>query len=185
MTALDIEKERDACADHFKGEWPMMIPNAQRYAFRGWLAAKRAAQPVASGGDGLIMPILPQTLINLIGEYGYARYDGKSEVEITHRWKALIAGIKEYAAQQVKAAGQRGEDARAHGHCEDYYLMANARRITEEPIRLVRAMPNWQFASELFATGSNSAHQICIDAGIDPDGCKVERAAIAAKQGGA
>jgi hypothetical protein len=29
---------------------------------------------------------------------------------------------------------------------------------------------------ELFATGSTSAHKICVDAGIDPDGYKVERA---------
>lgn len=73
----------------------------------------------------------------------------------------------------------------AHGHRGDYYLMANARRVAQHPIRMIRTMQNWAFASELFATGSNSAHQICVDAGIDPAGYKVERAAIQAQAGDA
>jgi hypothetical protein len=44
----------------------------------------------------------------------------------------------------------------------------------------IRQMPNWVFASELFATGSTAAHQICRDAGVDPDGYEVERAPMSA-----
>lgn len=63
----------------------------------------------------------------------------------------------------------------AHGHRNDYFLLANARRIGEMPIHRIVRLPNWALASELFATGSNSAHQICHDAGIDPDGLTVAR----------
>lgn len=83
-------------------------------------------------------------------------------------------------------AAQADQDAKdsAHGHREDYYLLANARRIANYPIRSIRRMQNWALAMELFATGSNSAHQICVDAGIDPDGYTVERAAIQTKGAG-
>lgn len=60
-----------------------------------------------------------------------------------------------------------------HGHRADWYLMANARRLAGRPMAEMRQMPNWQFASQLFATGSVSANQICIDAGINPDGYEV------------
>jgi len=65
----------------------------------------------------------------------------------------------------------------AHGHRDDYYLLANGRRLGLEPISRVRNMPNWVLAMELFATGSTSAHQICHDAGIDPDSTTIQRAA--------
>ena len=61
----------------------------------------------------------------------------------------------------------------AHGHREDFYLLANARRIAA---RKYAHQPNWVLAMDLFATGSNSARQICTDAGIDPYATKVERA---------
>jgi hypothetical protein len=70
----------------------------------------------------------------------------------------------------------------AHGHREDWYLLANARRVAEKPIHAIRTMPNWVLASELFATGCTAAHQICRDAGIDPDGYQVQRAAMAASR---
>jgi hypothetical protein len=60
------------------------------------------------------------------------------------------------------------------GHRDDYCLLANCRRLLA---RAYAKSPNWVIAMELFATGSNSARQICINAGIDPDGLKVERAA--------
>lgn len=63
----------------------------------------------------------------------------------------------------------------AHGHRGDYYLMANARRLAEIPIAKVKAMPNWVLATQLFATGSTSARQICRDANIDPDAVTVQR----------
>jgi len=65
----------------------------------------------------------------------------------------------------------------AHGHRDDYYLLANGRRLGLEPISRVRNMPNWVLAMELFATGSTSAHQICHDAGIDPDSTTIQRTA--------
>jgi hypothetical protein len=80
--------------------------------------------------------------------------------------------------QGLKGCQNRGEaemeDAKplAHGHRTDFYLLANARRICK---REYQRSPNWVLASELFATGSTSAHQICRDAGIDPDGFKVEK----------
>lgn len=69
-----------------------------------------------------------------------------------------------------------------HGHREDFYLMANARRIAMRPISELRFWSNAQFASELFATGSTSANEICQLAGIDPDGTKVQRIKAAAPQ---
>jgi hypothetical protein len=65
----------------------------------------------------------------------------------------------------------------APGNRGDFYLLANCRRMLSQ--RDGRR-PNWAIASDLFATGSNSARQICLDAGIDPDGFTVERAAPAA-----
>jgi hypothetical protein len=62
----------------------------------------------------------------------------------------------------------------AHGNRGDYYLLANARRICKRSYQLG---PNWVLAMELFATGSNSAKQICIDAGIDPEDNKITRTA--------
>lgn len=63
----------------------------------------------------------------------------------------------------------------AYGHREDFYLLANAKRLGLEPIHAVKGMPNWVLAKNLFATGSTSARQICHDAGIDPDGYQVAR----------
>jgi hypothetical protein len=51
------------------------------------------------------MPTLPQSLLNLIGEYGMARTDGVSQLEIQHRWLQLIAGIKTYALATHPATG--------------------------------------------------------------------------------
>lgn len=55
---------------------------------------------------------------------------------------------------------------------DDFYLLANARRIAAAKYR---RLVNWALAMELFGTGSTSATQICLDAGIDPDGLTVER----------
>jgi len=45
--------------------------------------------------------MLPQSLINLIGEYGFARTEGVGELERIHRWQLLIAGIKDYATAEI------------------------------------------------------------------------------------
>lgn len=87
---------------------------------------------------------------------------------------AASAMARRLAASQAAPAKAEGPKL-AHGHRDDWYLMANARHLAEMPIRKAVRLPNWAFASELFATGSTSAHQICRDAGIDPDDFKVER----------
>lgn len=53
-----------------------------------------------SPGSGT-MPALPRELLDQLGEYGMARTDGVSPVEINHRWAQVIDGIKRYAASQV------------------------------------------------------------------------------------
>lgn len=60
----------------------------------------------------------------------------------------------------------------AHGHRDDWYLLANARQIAKAAYK---RKPNWVLAMQLFATGANSAIQICKDAGIDPYGLTVDR----------
>lgn len=50
------------------------------------------------------LPMLPPSLLNTIGEYGMARTDRVSELTVQYRWEMLIAGIKDYAAEQVRAA---------------------------------------------------------------------------------
>jgi len=79
-------------------------------------------------------------------------------------------------AEQAPVAAAPDARPLAHGHREDFRLLANARRLGLEPMSRVRHMPNWVLATELFATGSSSAYQICRDAGIDPDGFKVQYA---------
>lgn len=83
-----------------------------------------------------------------------------------------IADGKENASHLAASALKVPVQILAHGHRQDWYLMANARSLQASKYRRV---PNWAFASDLFATGSNSAWQICKEAGIDPDGFKVER----------
>jgi len=87
----------------------------------------------------------------------------------------VMAAVRRLASNAGAAIPEPKKEL-AHGHRDDWYLMANARRIGMMPIRQVANMTNWSFAHELFATGSNSSHQICVDAGIDPAGYTVERA---------
>lgn len=97
-------------------------------------------------------------------------------------YASLEVSQLEYVLRHCILGQQGGGDAApklAHGHRDDYYLMANARRVAGLAIHRVSQMTNAHFASELFATGSNSGHQICIDAGIDPYSYKVERQAAA------
>lgn len=85
---------------------------------------------------------------------------------------------KPAAQQEPVAAPQQAAALKpAHGHRDDYYLLANGRRLGLEPISRVRSMPNWVLAMELFATGSTSAHQLCRDAGVDPYSTTTQRAA--------
>lgn len=53
------------------------------------------------------MPMLPDWLLNAIGEYGMARTDRVSDVEIQHRWEELIRYIKRYAADCVFGLGSK------------------------------------------------------------------------------
>lgn len=86
-----------------------------------------------------------------------------------------VTATSEWNRRAPLPAEQPSNPVLAHGHREDWYLMANARRIGMLSIACVKGMQNWVFAKQLFATGSTSARQICFDAGIDPDGYAVAR----------
>lgn len=86
----------------------------------------------------------------------------------------LKAKIQE-AVRDAMGRAEQPSNPVPHGHRDDYYLMANGRRLAGMPVAKVRDMPNWVLASELFATGSTSAFLICRDAGIDPYSTTVER----------
>jgi hypothetical protein len=106
-------------------------------------------------------------------------------IDPSYEPRQLRTLVYDITDQSIATSAADAMDAeRAHGHRDDFHLLANARRFGLMPIHQVVRMPNWVVAHELFATGSNSARQICIDAGIDPDGLKIERAAIAASQQG-
>jgi hypothetical protein len=64
----------------------------------------RAALAVPDEPVAHSLPILPNTLLNLIAEYGLARTDGVSDIERLARWELLIAGIKCYAGDVLAAA---------------------------------------------------------------------------------
>jgi hypothetical protein len=56
------------------------------------------------------LPPLPQSLLNLIDEYGMARADGLNDVDRVARWSALIAGIKSYARSALTASEAAAQD---------------------------------------------------------------------------
>lgn len=118
------------------------------------------------------------------------RFHGRYAAETEEQMRLRKYGEREQAAtelEQLRATVDRlagelqaipaaaGGQQLAHGHRGDFYQLANARRIGMLSIERVKKMPNWVLAMELFATGSTSAHQICRDAGIAPDGYTLER----------
>jgi hypothetical protein len=56
-----------------------------------------------------------------------------------------------------------------------FYVMANVRRILSAAYN--KRTPNWVLAMEIFAVGSTSGNRICAEAGVDPDGYKIEKSA--------
>jgi ribosomal protein S13 len=58
-----------------------------------------------------------------------------------------------------------------------FYIMANVRRICAHQYR---RQANWILAMEIFAVGSTTAHQICREAEIDPDGLTVTKIKVSA-----
>lgn len=56
-----------------------------------------AAPAVQAVGEPGNMPILPQHLLNIIGDYGLARTDGLNELDRIDLWEKLIRAIKTYA----------------------------------------------------------------------------------------
>jgi hypothetical protein len=149
----------------------------------GWIAAQQAAAPGAlhyvcrgkigtyamvgtakgAGKSKLVEPLVIYRDIDDGQLYFRTSEDFRERMEITGAPSA--PGTPEAPAEL------------AHGHRDDYYLLANGRRLGLEPISRVRNMPNWVLAMELFATGSGSAYQICRDAGVDPEGTTIQRAA--------
>lgn len=61
------------------------------------------------------LPTLPTNLLMLIGEYGMARSDKCTPIEVTHRWLLLIDGIKAYATDYARAAIQQAAGAVPEG----------------------------------------------------------------------
>lgn len=55
-------------------------------------------------------------------------------------------------------------------HFSPFYLLSNLRGMTG---RMFERQPNWVLAGRLFAVGLTTAHKICREAGIDPDGLEI------------
>ena len=128
-----------------------------------------------------------QALRSLVADDAYASsYQSMSHYRgaLLRRFDSLTAGANgelppcPHCNQVWQAPVSAAPDAQPlnHGHRDDFYLLANARRLGLEPMSRVRHMPNWVLAMELFATGSTSAYQICRDAGVNPDSCEAGRA---------
>jgi hypothetical protein len=75
----------------------MAALKAREDANADYRRAKSRLFRVCAAGVMVDAPTLPQSLLDLIGEYGMARTDGVSDVERLHRWQLLIDGIKDYA----------------------------------------------------------------------------------------
>ncbi|WP_258129198.1 hypothetical protein [Achromobacter anxifer] len=86
---------------------------------------------------------------------------------------ALLAAPQ--ASEAVKPACHVG-----HANFTPFYLLANLRRICTPALA---RRENWVLAIELFAVGGTTARRICREAGIDPDGKTVARAALSAQPG--
>lgn len=110
----------------------------------------------------------------------FARADGLEDAAhdaLVDAVSRVIATYDKYAKESRPAPEQSGE-ARCdvgHAHFTPFYLLANARRIVS---REYSRKPNWALAMDLFAVGSTTANRICREAGIDPDGTTVTRAAM-------
>jgi hypothetical protein len=83
-------------------------------------------------------PTMPQSLINLIGEYGFARTDGASEIERIHRWELLIDGIKLYAGSYAEEA-VRLERERSNKLRDTLMLIRNHTSVTANQIEMIDA----------------------------------------------
>lgn len=92
------------------------IPSSGQFSWvaqdeRFWTALVQKPAQVEPAQAPSELPLLPQSLINTIGEYGMARTDGASPIEVTHRWELLIKGIKDYTRAARPSAGADTQDA--------------------------------------------------------------------------
>jgi len=171
-----------------------LAPNPLMERVRAAVAAQQAAAPGTKlssawemgleDSDGNPLAIIRADQLRAAGDFietaalVSVRIDGRDVSR-----KQMAASMRSYAdcAQDISAPSAPGTPEApkkpAHGHRDDYYLLANGRRLGLEPISRVRNMPNWVLAMELFATGSTSARQLCRDAGVDPDSTAAQRAA--------
>jgi len=93
------------------------------------------------------------------------------------KWRALVlADAAPQASEAVKQAARHV----GHANFTPFYLLANLRRICTPALA---RRENWVLAIELFAVGGTTARRICREAGIDPDGKTVTRAALSAQPG--
>ena len=112
--------------------------------------------------DDITLPILPKTLLDAIGHYGFAHADKATENERLHRWELLIAAIKDYARAQVRAdrastsraavparseAAQQGRPCTCHpddsppNPCAERYALAECRAAAQA--ETAQAAPAW------------------------------------------
>ena len=54
-----------------------------------------------------------------------------------------------------------------------FYIMANVRRLLSGAHN--KRLPNWVLACEIFAVGSTTAHKVCAEAEIDPEGYTITK----------
>lgn len=173
LTRLDERGSAARAALAAKAEAPTHCDPAEGFCVacreqeRTHLAAQQAAAPGSRDGTETQEPAGW-----LFGNSFFERGNPRTTYQVRTHGRALYERHAPSAPGTPEAPKQP-----AHGHRDDYYLLANGRRLGLEPISRVRNMPNWVLAMELFATGSTSAHQICRDAGIDPDGTTIQRAA--------
>ncbi|WP_066735785.1 hypothetical protein [Cupriavidus sp. D384] len=103
--------------------------------------------------------------------------------EQTDKTCAANLRVIELESASQPGGGEAAKVEAVRANFTPFFIMSNVRRIVPAYYNKQRA--NWVLAMDVFAVGSRSAQRICEEAGIDPDGFTVERAAPSAGNGGA
>lgn len=96
------------------------------------LAARQAPAEALKELTPSDMPVLPQHLLNIIGDYGLARTDGLSELQRMHLWETLIAAIKNYAWAARQAPDSRDAALNLCDHTWELQPVSSSVRMTEK-----------------------------------------------------
>lgn len=170
-------------------------PAGDEDIWRDQLAAALASAPVA--GEA-------QPVAEVVSRYGDPEAFGERDLKVLVDLNSYPYGTKFFAAPQASEAEcscpsgngslrhpcavhpTGGEAVRqpachvGHPNFTPFYLLANLRRICTPSLA---RRENWVLAIELFAVGGTTARRICREAGIDPDGKTVIRAARSTQPG--